>query len=117
MSVNMRLFRTVRELYETMQIHEKQQSHRIPDWVNSKNILFFASMIIMIVTSAAYFLFRANTVQEYSDTFYVALTVVAGLSADFIAITQIANISQFISNFEMFVAKRMLCLMTFPLIA
>lgn len=105
MAVNEKLFRTVRELYETMKIHEHQQSRRFPDWFNLKNSFFFVSMVIMIVTSAAYFLFRANTVQEYSDTFYVALTVATCLGGNFIAILQIANISKLISTFEMFIKK------------
>lgn len=104
MAANVKIFQTVRELYETMKIHD-QKANGVPDWVNFKNIFFFVSMIIMIATSAAYFLFRANTVQEYSDTFYVALTVAICLVCDFIAIVQITNISKFITSFEMFIKK------------
>lgn len=105
MAPRVKLFRTVRELYETMKVHEQQQSNRIPDWFNFQNGFFFVSMVIMIITSAAYFLFRANTVQEYSDTFYVSLTVATCLGADFIVLFQFANISKFISTFEMFIDK------------
>lgn len=104
MASNVKLFQTVLELYETMEIHE-QKSNRVADWLNFQNIFFLVSMVIMIVTSAAYFLFRANTVQEYSDTFYVALTVAICLSGNFIVILQIANISKFISTFETFIMK------------
>lgn len=105
MAANVKLFQTVLELYETMKIHEQQQSNRIPSWFNFKNLFFFLSMIVMIITSAAYFLFRANTVQEYSDTFYVALTVATCLCCIFIGISEISNISKLISIFETFIEK------------
>lgn len=105
MVTEVKLFQTVRKLYKTMEIREHQQLNQIPSWFNFRNLFFFVSMIVMIITAAAYFLFRAKTVQEFSDTFYVALTVTTCLCCNFIAILQIANISKLISAMEKFIEK------------
>lgn len=104
MASTIQLFQTVRELYQTMEIWESQPK-RIPSWLNLINFFYFLFIILMIITSTAYFLFSAQSAQEYSDTFYVAITTTTFIFGIFISIFQIANIATLIQNFDAFIQQ------------
>lgn len=106
MATTTRLFQAVRDLFETMKV-QASQPNRIPTWLNRTNAFFFLSMVLMIVTSVAYLVFKAKTIQQFTDPFYVASTCVAGsVICVHILVFQIANISGLIVTFEEFIEKR-----------
>lgn len=58
-----------------------------------------------LIASTAFLLFKANTIQELADSFYVSLTHAVCLVYIMINIWKITDILQLIDQYEQFIQK------------
>lgn len=104
MAYPIKLFLTVRFLFETMGIYSAQSSQKCS--LNGKNFVFFAFLIVIVVSSTGFFLFRAQTISEYVFSFYLIITGLSGTIAFLITIWNRANIFEIMEKLENFIEKR-----------
>lgn len=73
---------------------------------NSKVVLAFLFLAYDAVFSSAFFLFKAVTLNEFIESFYISVTTLAYLSYFITLLWKKSNILKFIDDFENFIAKR-----------
>lgn len=66
----MKLFKSVRKFYETIGIYPLQS-------INYRNAFCLISQIPITISLAGYFLFKASTTIEHTQTFYILLFHIA----------------------------------------
>lgn len=72
---------------------------------NSKTLLFLLSFIQMFISSAAFFLFQAKSMQEYFKTLSVIITIFVCVIYISICKWKMVDILQLIEKFEEFIRK------------
>lgn len=108
MAGTMALFQTVQKIYETMAIHPSRSQPNRFHSLNVKLQFFLLINIFILITASGFFVFKANTIQALSDSFYVSLTHVFCLIYITIKIWKVTAILQLIDQFELFIRKRKL---------
>ena len=99
-----KLFKNVRNLFESMGIYPSPRSA-----INSKSAFYFLSQAIYSVTSVAYFAYRAKSVREYGDSFYIAVTEATTAIYAVIYVWKQPNISKIIKKFEIIIQSSKIC--------
>lgn len=96
----MRLFATLRGIYRMMGIGPPQSSA-----LNLKNLFFFLSALFESLAIAAYFLFKAHSVEEYVNTFHTLVTSLVFLLYFSEIVWHMPAISQLMQQFEDFIEQ------------
>lgn len=93
-----KLFHSLRQLYQTLGIYpsEASQTYRF-EW---KTIFFVASTGLLFITSFAFFLFEAETVDDYGTSFYTSVSQCTQTSNIFIMIWRMPIIVELLKKFE-----------------
>lgn len=98
-----KLFRFTEELYHTIGIYALQSKEvRL---FNLKNGFCTFVWIQMGTLSGAFFLFKAERLDEYGISFHVTVSVAAGLFYFITTIFQMGNILELIEKFEEFIGR------------
>lgn len=99
----MALFQAVQKIYKTMAIHPSSSQPYQFCSLNVKLQIFLIIITQTLIASTAFFLFKANTIQSLSDSFYVSLTHVFCLIYIAIKIWKVTDILQLINQYETFI--------------
>lgn len=104
MARSIKLFQSLRQFCETLDISYSPQfnQHRSFNW---KILCILIFIIIHTVTSIAFFLFEAKSIQEYGDSFYAILSEFLCLASSPTIISKMPDIFMLIENFEKFIEK------------
>lgn len=99
-----KLFQTVQKLNKTMGLnisHERQTSSA----KLIRNLFFIASITQLFISSTAFFLFEAQTADDYGISFYVLLTTLC-VVINFVTVAwRTDKISMLIECYEKFIGK------------
>lgn len=95
-----RLFGILRGIYRMMGIGPPQDNA-----LNPKNLFFFLSTLIGFLSVAAYFLFKAHSVEEYVNTFHAWVTSLVFLLYFLEIVWHMPTIMLLIQQFEDFIEK------------
>lgn len=110
---SIKLFTFLRRIHQLMGIGPPQQNA-----INLRNLFMFLSATIGFVSIAAYFLFKAHSVEEYVNTFHVLVTSLVFLLYFSEIVWQMPNITALIQQFVEFIVEskwtesRNLCFLT-----
>lgn len=99
-----KLFRNVRKLFRLLGIYPPAKHHQQP--LNMKNCLNLTFLMLVFVSSFAYFLFKADSVDEYGQTFFVSISCLQFLLYFIVIFSKMKKILKFIKNFEKFIQHR-----------
>lgn len=98
-----KLFQFIQKLYKTLGIGSNQQNGKVS--FNSRNSLALFCFIQLFISTAAFFVFKAKSTQEYYAAFFMALTQFY-LALDLLALMwQIPNVLNLITDYEQFIEK------------
>lgn len=106
MSTVVKLFDTQQKLYKTLgfDIYQSQSCHS-KCLISIKSLFFLISSLQLFISTTAFFLFEARTVDEYGMSFYISITIFSVS----INITTIAwkmdEIFVLLRNYEEFIDK------------
>lgn len=87
-----------------MGVYPSQTQQKFP--FNWQQIVILLSVIVFFAIMACSFLFKANTITEYAESFYVSITAFACLVNFFTSFWKTKNIYMFIENLEKFYDNR-----------
>lgn len=104
MDGKIKLFQFVQNGYQIMGIYPSQSNRNV--LLNAKNVYFSLTMIEMIISSMAFFVFQAESIEEFGQSFFVSITILYALVGLLITIWKIPNILMLIEHFDEFVGKR-----------
>lgn len=104
MARTLKLFQSVRSLFEMMGIYSDQESPQRVS-LNWRNSVFFSVMTMVFLLSTAFFLFDAQTIPEYGFSFYIIVSGFCVTIAFAITIWKQANIFDTMEKLENFMAK------------
>lgn len=101
-----KLFNTQRKLYKTLglYIHRSQLWHST-GLATAKSLFFLISAVQFFITTTAFFLFEAQTINEYGMSFYISITILAVAINTTTIAWQIDQISRLMRNYEEFIDK------------
>lgn len=77
-----------------------------PNQKYSFNVMSFfilLSMIVIFISTATFFLFEAETVEEYSHTFYISCTEFGFAVCFLVNVWKMPNILQLIEDYEQYI--------------
>lgn len=100
MAGSVKLFAVLRDFYRMMGLSPPQTNS-----LNSKNLFFFLSSTTGFFSIVAFFLFKANSVQEYVNSFHTSVTTLLFLLYFTAIARQMTNATQLIQQFEEFIEK------------
>lgn len=72
MAGSMKLFQTVQKIHQTMGI-DSFQLNRIRS-INANSLFFILSIGLMFLSALFYFLFKANTIEDYMNSFNACIS-------------------------------------------
>lgn len=105
MICSLNLFRNVRKFYQTLGIYPPIQSHHQAFSLNGKNLFFLLSLVVPFTFAVAYFLFRAQSIQEFGIPFCASVIILSSFGINVIQIWRSAETYQLIEHFEHFINK------------
>lgn len=97
----MKSFQFARKCYQTLGIYPPNQNALI----NSRNLLLFISEISMFISTAGFLLFKATTLFERGETFYVSLSELACVSNFLNLFWHMSTILDLIEEYEGYIEK------------
>lgn len=100
----MKLFQNVQKIYEQMGISSSELNQNYSIW-NVKTVLIFLVQIQFITSSAVFFFFKADTVGQHADSFYVMTSATVCLVFVALSMWMIADLRKLIEKFENFIEK------------
>lgn len=105
MAGRIHLFRALQEYHHTVGVFSRKSNQKWP--LNSTNWLFIMTVAQMIVSSLAFFLFKAKSVAEFGWTFYIFATESTTISYYLVRIYHFGSTLEFIEKFETFIHEIM----------
>lgn len=90
----MKAFQIVQDLTALFGIYPADEFNYI------KMVLFYSSKIITFVASISYFIFKANSIDEFGETFYVCITIVAEFVSYTAFATKVRGMTKLIQKFR-----------------
>lgn len=99
----MKLFHTLQEFYQELGLKPPHSNRNSS--ATFKSLLIFLVLIQGFVATITFCVFKANTVQEYGDSFYIALTELTNSIYCYHFILNMRKIYQLIEKLERFVEK------------
>lgn len=103
----MKLFQSLQTFYHSLGIHPSQSEKR-PSF-NFHNLFIPANFLVFFIFQIAFFLLKAETIVERSETFYSSLTIFGCNVIFIINFWKMPHIVQLIGNFEKFIEKSEYC--------
>lgn len=97
------LFRLIRSFFQAMGIHLSEPNQKFS--FNAKNVLISSSIALFFISSTAFFLFEANSIDEYGLSFYGSATELAVFVTFQINIFYMAKILRIFEKFEKLIEK------------
>lgn len=101
MSKSIKLFRYVRKIYRALGIYPPVKHGQNP--FNAKNSINSAFLILTSVSSFAYFLFEADSIDEYGKSFFASISNFELLVYFIVSFLKIHSISKLIRELEKFI--------------
>lgn len=102
-SQNIKLFQCVKKSCGTMGINLSHTNQNCS--LNSRIILCFVPLIIFLISSSAYMIIVANSMLEFSDSFYINITAFSNIFTISITIWKMPIILNVISKLEKIIEK------------
>lgn len=96
-------FRIFRKLLRTMGIHLSE--HNRNGSIKSKCLQLCLIKFIFLMSSMAFFIFRAETINEYGESFYVSVTEMAIASGFYSIISNLTSITSLIRKIDALMQK------------
>lgn len=106
MANNVKLFQSVQEYFKTMGIFPTQPNQKYS--FNLMSFFILLSMFMLLIPSMAFFLLKAETIEEYFDTFYASSSVLAYIVCFIVNIWKMTNLIELIKRYENSISKRKL---------
>lgn len=104
MVVKIKVFQYVRKSYQAIGL-DPIQSNPTPLVLNERVFFIAISILQMFISSTAFLIFEAGTVQEFTSSFYTSITNLF-LLVNFLALaTKTGDTSKVIEAFEEFIEK------------
>lgn len=103
MAVEIKLFRSVQKFNQMTGIHPTQPNQKYSFTYISAAILL--SLILPFISRTAYFFFRAQTIAEHAQIFYLSLTEIVIIINFVIMCSEMRNVLQLIEKCEEFIQK------------
>lgn len=103
MANTLKLFQLTQIYYKTLGICPTKPNQKYAFNVTSFFILLI--MLVDFVSTATFFFFKAETTQEYSDSFYISSSVFNFTVCFVINVWKMSNILELIGKYEEFVQK------------
>lgn len=110
----MKIFQSVCKFYRNASIQTLSHS----DYYHNFRFYYWKYLIYIVlplgasISAMAYFLFKAHSIVEHADSFYVFSTGLANAIITTISIWKISNIFQLIEKFEEFIEKSELLILS-----
>lgn len=101
----MKIFRSIREMFERMGIHPVQPFESDQSF-NSRNLFFGCGACLFLVSSVLYLLRVAETTKEYSLSSYTISTCIMAVSSVPILMWKSPTIFKLIAGLEGFIESR-----------
>lgn len=103
-NTKIKLFHFLQKIYGQSGIRPSQSNHNFKS-LNLKYLFVLFVIIQFSITSLAYFIFKAKSIGQLADSFYMFLSAVAGVAFLTIMNSKIDDIHKLIENFEAFIQK------------
>lgn len=103
MAGSIKLFQFNKKLYEMLGVYPHQNNEKI--LFNSRNLFILFCCAQFCISMAAFFIFKAKTMQEYNISIYMSLTQFYIMINFLLLMWQISNILNLITDFEEFIEK------------
>lgn len=104
MVVKIKLFQSVRKSYQAIGLN-LMQSNSTPTKFNQRILFIAFSILQLFMSSTAFFIFKAKTVQERATSFYASTSELLISIVFFTLITKMSDISRLIVLSEKFIEK------------
>lgn len=105
MAVEIKLFQFVRKSYEAIGLDLVQSNPTATAKNRNQRIFIVCSILQTFISSTAFLVFKAETVQEYAASFHVSLSGLFLLIIFFSLGTKMSDISKQYEMYEEFIAK------------
>lgn len=103
MAERIKLFHSVQKFNQTLGIHPSRPDQRYS--FNFSSAIVLLLIVLTFISSVAYFLYKAKTIEEHVQTFYISLTALC-ITIDFLTMCwKMTNILQLIEKYEEFIKK------------
>lgn len=103
MAIPIQLFQSLRKFIRMLGIHPSQPNQRYS--FSLKSVAIFMTLILLFASSTAYFLFKAETIPEYAQCFYMSATALC-ITINFLTLClEMRNILKLIEKYEEFIQK------------
>lgn len=99
----MNLFQSVKKLYQTVGVYTTQSDQIYA--INLNFVFFSLSIALSFISMFAYFLIKAESIEDYGSSFYTSTAGLNALVNVFIMFWQMPTALQLIQNSEQFIAK------------
>lgn len=96
-----KLFQTVQKSYQAIGLDPMQPLKTY----NGRIFFIVFSLTLMFISSTAFLIFKAETIQEFATSFYTSITDIFLLVTFFSRITHMGDISKITETFEDFIEK------------
>ena len=103
MATTVKLFQLTRIYYKTLGIYPTKPNQKYA--FNLTSLFSFLSMITINISSASFFFFKAETIDEYLRSFYVSFTQFGFVFCFLVNIWKASNILKLIEDYEKFIQK------------
>lgn len=97
-----KLFQSIQKFYHTIGFKHSSKSHSS---CNCRNLFALFAITQLFITSTAFFLLEANSLQEYSTSFYGSITELDCLVYFATNFFKLRNILKLIENYDKFIEK------------
>lgn len=104
MAITVKLFQATQVYYKTLGIYPTEPNQKIS--YNVTTVCILLTMVVDFLSTATYFFVEAETIQEYSDSFYVASSAFNFIVCFCVSIWKMPKILQLIAKYEEFAQRR-----------
>lgn len=105
MAVEIKLFQSVRKLYQTIGLDPFQSNPTPPNKCDHRIYFIAFSIMQMFISSTAFLAFKAETIQDFATSFYASITQLYMLVNFFSLVIQMGAISKLTEISEKFIEK------------
>lgn len=106
----MKIFQFDQEFYEIFQLNPNHPDQRCS--FTMKTLFIVAGMVLLLISSVAFVLFEANSIDEYAFSFFSSTAIMVCTIQWLAVIWERPNLRELIENMEQFIEKRELELCT-----
>lgn len=102
-----KLFHSLRQLYQMLGIYSSETNQNF--LFNWKIVFIASSMILFFIGSFAFFLWEAETVDDYGSSFYTSISQLCTTNYYLILVWRMPAILELFKNFEDFIESSKSC--------